>query len=163
MLTFTTLDEKCLKVKNNELYFYHMNQYQKSIQKLKARKGLLYILIFSLVTVFIWIGISIFLSQKKTKVPEKVQNYTKPLNPNIDREIVEEIEARRYFSEDELQNFFIYTKQEEKTSTPLSTPPLSTQSAEQKRETSTVSAETPQSEIQSPLQTLNNIVENTPE
>ena len=82
--------------------------YAKFLETLKRREGLLRILMFTLVTVFCWIGFSIFLSQKKTKVANDVQKYTIPLNPNIDRLTLSEIEKRRSYTDQELQDFPIF-------------------------------------------------------
>jgi hypothetical protein len=86
----------------------HISIYAKFLETLKRREGLLRILMFTLVTVFCWIGFSIFLSQKRTKVPNDVQKYTIPLNPNIDRLTLSEIERRRSYSDQELQDFPIF-------------------------------------------------------
>lgn len=78
------------------------------IDKLKKREDLLRVLIFSLVTVFIWIGLSIFLSQRDSKVPLDVQKHVLPLNPNIDRTIFPELSSRKKYTPEELTSFDIY-------------------------------------------------------
>lgn len=72
---------------------------------LRRREDLLRILIFTLVTVLVWISFEIYLSQKQTKVAEDFASYTLPLNPNIDRTVLQEIQNRRGFSDEELQEF----------------------------------------------------------
>lgn len=82
--------------------------YAKVFEKLKRREGLFRVLMFTLVTVFCWIGFSIFLSQNKTKVEADVRKFTIPLNPNIDRLTLSEISQRRVYADDELEQFPIY-------------------------------------------------------
>jgi hypothetical protein len=79
-----------------------------ALTELKKREDLLRILIFTLITAFIWIGFSIFQSQRETKVSSDVQKHTQPLNPNIDRNTIAELESKRRYSDEELTNFDIY-------------------------------------------------------
>lgn len=81
--------------------------YLSLLEGLRQREDLLRIFIFTLVTVFFWIGFEIYLSQQRTKVPEDYQRYTLPLNPNIDRNALQEIESRRGFSDEDLQSFSV--------------------------------------------------------
>lgn len=78
------------------------------LSRLRQREDLLRIFIFTAFTVFCWVGISLYLSQQKTKIPSAVQKLALPLSPIIDRETIQEIESRRFFSDDELQQFPIY-------------------------------------------------------
>jgi hypothetical protein len=84
--------------------------YLQALAALRQREGLFRVLIFSLVTVFFWIGFSIFLSQTKTKVSIDIQKHTEPLNPNINRTTLEELATRRVYTPEELQNFPLYER-----------------------------------------------------
>lgn len=84
--------------------------YKDLIQQLKLREDILRILVFTLFTVFCWVGFSIFQSQQKTKIPAETQRHAIPLNPNLNTTLIDEIEARKMFSEQELESFPILTK-----------------------------------------------------
>lgn len=76
-----------------------------AIQILQQKQGFLRLLIFSLVTVMIWVGFSLFLSQQQTEISPELQALAKPLNPNIHLEVINQIQGKRAFSDSELQNF----------------------------------------------------------
>jgi hypothetical protein len=81
-----------------------------TINNLKHRQAYLRIGIFSLVTVMIWVGYSIYHSQQQTVVSQDLQKHALPLNPNIDTTIVDRIENKKTYSEAELSNFTIYRR-----------------------------------------------------
>lgn len=81
---------------------------KKQLTKLKIRQQVLYILIFSFVTVVVWVGVSLFSSQKKTGIAPDLLLLSKSLNPTINTEFVSEIERKRSFGEEELFNFPVY-------------------------------------------------------
>lgn len=99
------------------------------LASLRRREGLLRILIFTLVTVLIWIGFEIYLSQQKTVVSEDFQPYTMPLNPNIDRAVLQEMQNLRSFTDEELQDFSLF-QQLPAVSSPEETTPGGTASDE---------------------------------
>lgn len=82
--------------------------YLSFLQALRRREGLFRVLMFTLVTVICWIGFSIVLGQGKTKIPLDVQQHTLPLNPNIDRRALQEIQSRQVYTAAELGSFPIY-------------------------------------------------------
>lgn len=65
-------------------------------------------MIFTLVTAMIWVGVSLFRSQQRTGIPIELQNLAKPLNPNINTQVIERIEKKRGYSPSELANFPVY-------------------------------------------------------
>jgi hypothetical protein len=75
---------------------------------LKQKQAFLRILIFSLVTVIIWVGLSIFRTQQQTSVSSELQKLSEPLNPNINTTVLDRIEQKRVYSAEELTNFTIY-------------------------------------------------------
>jgi hypothetical protein len=79
-----------------------------TVDTLKHKQWFLRILIFSLVTAMIWVGVSLFRSQQKTAIPEDLLNLAKPLNPNIDTATLSRIEEKKSYSAEELQNFPVY-------------------------------------------------------
>jgi hypothetical protein len=85
-----------------------MMQLSSAISRLQKQQGLLRVLIFSFVTVMVWIGFSLFQSQQHTGISPELQKMAVPLNPNIDLTVIERIRQKRSFSPQELQNFPIY-------------------------------------------------------
>ena len=79
-----------------------------SLSQLKQKQTIVRILVFSLVTVMIWVGFSLFRSQRKTVISPDLQQLALPLNPNLDLETVSRIEQKRSFQPDELSNFPVY-------------------------------------------------------
>lgn len=84
--------------------------YLLALEGLRRKERLFQIFIFTLVTAFFWIGFSIFLSQRETKVSIDIQKHTTPLNPNINRTVLEELAARKLYSPEELNNFPLYER-----------------------------------------------------
>lgn len=81
---------------------------QNSINQLKQQQHLLQIGIFTLVTVVVWIGLSLFRSQSKTQVDTTLQKLALPLTPSIDAEVIDRLEQKKLFTEAELSGFPIY-------------------------------------------------------
>jgi hypothetical protein len=73
-----------------------------TIQSLKKQQAFFQILLFSLVTVIIWVGFSIFLSQQKTEISADLLELAIPLNPNINMDVVGQIEQKKTYTEEEL-------------------------------------------------------------
>ena len=65
-------------------------------------------LIFTMATVLIWVGFSLFQSQQRTGIAPELLRLAEPLNPNIDTEALGRIEEKRVYSEAELSNFTVY-------------------------------------------------------
>lgn len=85
-----------------------MTKIQDEFKALYANQKLLTVLVFSLVTVLVWVGASLFRSQRKTSISPELQELAAPLNPSINAEILTEIEQKRQFSPSELADFPIY-------------------------------------------------------
>jgi len=80
-----------------------------SLSGLKRRQSLLYLLIFSLVTIIIWAAFNIFRSQKSEPIPNELLKLARELNPSIDTSVIDALSRKKLFSEAELNNFPIYT------------------------------------------------------
>jgi hypothetical protein len=65
-------------------------------------------LVFTFVTVLVWVATSLLISQKKTGIDKELLNLSKPLIPNINEEIISEIESKKSYAQQELSNFPIY-------------------------------------------------------
>ncbi len=84
------------------------NKVNKNLINLKQRQRVLQILVFSLITIMVWVGLSLFQSQKKSAIDAELKTLAKPLNPNIDIETVTNLESKKYFEEFQLRAFPIY-------------------------------------------------------
>jgi len=78
------------------------------IAQLRQRQRLLQILIFSLITIAIWVTFSLFRSQKKTVISAEQKRLAESLNPTIKTEVLQKLQQKRIFSEGELAVFPIY-------------------------------------------------------
>lgn len=85
-----------------------MNAIQKELKGLRHKQQLLGILLFSLVTIVVWVGISLILSQQSTRISSALQRLALPLNPSINVEVLSEIEQKRAYDPATLTNFPIY-------------------------------------------------------
>lgn len=81
---------------------------EKKLSGLRFKQQALYLMIFSFVTVTIWIGGSLFSSQKRTGISPELLELAKPLNPTINTGLLEEIEARKNYTDEELKYFQVY-------------------------------------------------------
>jgi hypothetical protein len=81
---------------------------EKKLSGLRFKQQALYLMIFSFVTVTIWIGGSLFSSQKRTGISPDLLDLAKPLNPTINTGLLEEIEARKSYTDEELKYFQVY-------------------------------------------------------
>jgi len=85
-----------------------MSNVKREIAGLKIRQQVLYILIFTLVTIIVWVFFSLFLSQKKEASDPQLLQLAKALNPNLDTQIIGELERKRQYVPADLANFVIY-------------------------------------------------------
>lgn len=81
---------------------------EKKLTGLRFKQQALYLMIFSFVTVVVWIGGSLFSSQRRTGVSPELLELAKPLNPTINTALLEEIEARKSYTDEELKYFQVY-------------------------------------------------------
>lgn len=81
---------------------------EKKLSGLRFKQQALYLMIFSFVTIVIWIGGSLFSSQKRTGIAPELLELAKPLNPTINTVLLEELEARKNYTAEELQYFQVY-------------------------------------------------------
>lgn len=79
------------------------------LSQLQKKQTLLKIFIFTLVTVFVWVGLSLFRTQQQTGIKPELIDKSEALNPNINTEVIDQIEQKRAFSDLELADFPIYS------------------------------------------------------
>lgn len=85
------------------------------ISGLKRQQILLYAMLIGLVTVTIWIGYGLASSQRTDQVDRELRELAEPLNPNLDENVINELESKRNLTETDLNDFavYIYTEDEE--------------------------------------------------
>lgn len=79
------------------------------LSTLQRNQTFLKILIFTLVTVIIWVGMTLFRTQRSTEISPELIRLSEPLNPNINLAVIERIEQKRSFTPEELADFPIYS------------------------------------------------------
>lgn len=103
-----------------------MKTASKELKQLYKRQTMLQILIFTMVTIFIWLAFSIFRSQKKTAITAEQNQLAAPLTPNINATVIDQLENKVHFSDQELNDFPIYKIQiddrNSRTTTPANNP-----------------------------------------
>ena len=85
-----------------------MNIFRKTLKKFKHQQQILAILVFALVAVAVWISASLFTSQRRLGISKDQLKLSKPLTPNIDEEVVLNLEKKHDFSDQDLRRFPIY-------------------------------------------------------
>jgi hypothetical protein len=79
------------------------------LTSLQRNQTFLKILIFTLVTVIIWVGMTLFRTQRSSEISPELIRLSEPLNPNINLTVVERVEQKRSFSPEELADFPVYS------------------------------------------------------
>jgi hypothetical protein len=72
------------------------------MKKIKLSKDLLFLTIFTLITVLTWVGLAVWSAASKTTINEVTQQQMAPLNPVINKNIIESLKKTSYFSEEEM-------------------------------------------------------------
>ncbi len=85
-----------------------MNLLQKELAGLYRKQKILGVLIFSFVTIVVWVSLNLFSSQTKTSISPELQLLAKPLTPTLNQEVIETIENKRVYDESQLQSFPIF-------------------------------------------------------
>lgn len=88
--------------------FNSQRSFHSELSRLKQRKDLLTILVLLFVCAFAWAIVSVFSAQKKSTISPDLVKLSKPLSPLLDTAVLDTLEGRRQFSDDELVNFPIY-------------------------------------------------------
>lgn len=89
----------------------------KSLDNLQQKQIFVRLLVFSLVTVMVWVFFSLFRSQQSSAIDPELQRLAIPLVPVIDTATLTELEQRRSFTPEELAQFPIYTVFRDETGT----------------------------------------------
>lgn len=84
------------------------NKFAKQLEKIKHKKKLLIILIFSLVCVLVWIAVGIFSAQTKMGISPALTIMAKSLTPTLNGAVLKTIEQKKYYPEKQLESFPIF-------------------------------------------------------
>lgn len=84
------------------------NKFKKQLGNLRNQRQFMVMLIFLFVIVVFWTGLSLIGSRQKVAISSELRNLAKPLNPTINEAVLEKIEVKKYYSDQELTNFNIY-------------------------------------------------------
>lgn len=79
------------------------------LSSLQHRQTILKIMIFTLVTAVIWVGLTLFRTQQKTEISPELQKLAIPLNPNLNLGALTRIEAKKEYTEQDLSDFPVYS------------------------------------------------------
>lgn len=72
------------------------------MKKIKFGKDILFLTIFTLITALTWVGLAVWSTATKTMISEVTQQQMAPLNPVINKDIIESLKKTSYFSEEEM-------------------------------------------------------------
>ncbi len=82
-----------------------------TLKSLNNQQNFLRILIFSVVTIMIWIGFTIFRTQQTTQISPELQQMALPLTPTISLDVIDRIDQKKTYTDQELSSFPIYALQ----------------------------------------------------
>lgn len=82
--------------------------FSKEMNRLKTSQQILTILVLLFICMILWIIVSLFSSQNTTTISSELLQMAKPFNPTLSTEVIDEIETKRVFSDQELQDFTIF-------------------------------------------------------
>lgn len=84
------------------------NPFSQELDRIKKSQQLLTIFLLLFVLVFFWTIVSVFSVKKEDKVSSELELLAKPLSPNLNLDVLSEIESKTSYSEVELADFPIY-------------------------------------------------------
>jgi len=68
----------------------------------KIGKDILLLTILTLITVLTWVGLAVWSAATKTTINQVTQQQMAPLNPTINKNLIESLKKTSYFSEEEM-------------------------------------------------------------
>lgn len=87
--------------------------FSKEISRIKNKQQMLTILILLFICLLFWIIVSLFSSQNSSKISPNVQEMARPFNPTLSTEVLDTLETKKVFSEEELSDFPIFIIRED--------------------------------------------------
>lgn len=89
--------------------------FSKELTKLRTNQQILTILVLLFICMVFWIIVSLFSSQTSTKVTPEMTQKAEPLNPTLSTQVLDTLESKKVFTDEELSNFPIYVIQKSTT------------------------------------------------
>ena len=83
------------------------------MKKFQLGKDALILAILTLITILTWIAFDLYRTLTKTEIPKVLQKQIAPLNPTIPLGILEELETRISFTQEELSEVVVPVPEEE--------------------------------------------------
>ncbi|HQM15605.1 MAG TPA: hypothetical protein PLM16_00125 [Candidatus Woesebacteria bacterium] len=84
------------------------DKFSTKLNKLQQERRLLFILIFSLVAIFLWVLTSIFSTRQNKKISAELVKLAEPLVPTLDQAVLERVSKKNIFTKEDLSRFPIY-------------------------------------------------------
>jgi hypothetical protein len=81
------------------------------MEKQRLNRDLLILAILTVITVFTWIGFEVYRTLTETEIPSVLQHQIEPLNPTIEKAVLQSLKSRKSFSPEELVTAPILTKE----------------------------------------------------
>lgn len=78
------------------------------LQKIRSSQTALSIFILLLVGVLLWIIVTVFSSNRDSQISAEAQQLATPLNPNLDVSVLDTLDAKTMYSDNQLSDFPIY-------------------------------------------------------
>jgi len=73
------------------------------MKKTKISREMLFLAIFTTITVFTWIGLETYQALSKKQTPPDLTVQLRPLNPTLDTKVIEDLKNRKFFNWEEVQ------------------------------------------------------------
>ena len=93
----------------------------------QIKEKMFYVGILTIITIVLWIGLSIYLSFTKTSIDPKMTELTKPLNPVLDQQVLLKYESSRIPAPEQFQITAIIKNNDQNTSTTKTIDPFNSQ------------------------------------
>lgn len=82
--------------------------FSKEMNKLRRNQQILTILILLFVCMSFWIIVSLFSSQRSSKISPEINQMAKPLTPTLDSTVLDTLDAKVSYTDEELADFPIF-------------------------------------------------------
>jgi len=73
------------------------------MRKTRISREILLLAIFTTITVFTWISLDVFRAFSKKETPKIIQSQIKPLDPNLDNQVIEDLKKKKLFEFGEVE------------------------------------------------------------
>lgn len=100
------------------------------MKKKKKLKRLVSVGVFTLITSLLWVSLESYRELVKKEEIKKVDQLLIPLDPNLETDILDQIEARREYQPDQVENFWRVRPTLAETAESVSPSPTATAGAE---------------------------------